>query len=75
MLCDESMRLIREERLNAEWALYQSLKKIKELFRRIEDPYIKGRMADVESVYRRLIGILLVRVPPAYSIPLSLSSS
>jgi len=58
MLCDEPMRLIREERLNAEWALYRAFEKIKELFRRIEDPYIKGRLADVESVYRRLIGNL-----------------
>jgi phosphotransferase system enzyme I (PtsI) len=58
MLCDEPMRLIREERLNAEWALNRSFEKVKELFRRIEDPYIKGRLADVESVYRRLIGNL-----------------
>ncbi len=58
MLCDEPLRLIREERLNAEWALYRSFEKIKDLFRRIEDPYIKGRLADVESVYRRLVGNL-----------------
>ncbi|MGQ9687528.1 MAG: phosphoenolpyruvate--protein phosphotransferase [Desulfobaccales bacterium] len=58
MLCDEPFRLIREERLNAEWALHRAFEKIQELFRRIEDPYIKGRLADVESVYRRLIGTL-----------------
>jgi phosphotransferase system enzyme I (PtsI) len=58
MLCDEPLRLIREERLNAEWALDQSFERIKELFRRIADPYIKGRLADVESVYRRLMGNL-----------------
>lgn len=58
MLCDEPMRLIREERLNAEWALHRSFEKVQELFRRIEDPYIKGRLADVESVYRRLMGNL-----------------
>jgi phosphoenolpyruvate-protein phosphotransferase (PTS system enzyme I) len=58
MLCDEPLRLIREERLNAEWALHRSFEKIKELFRRIADPYIKGRLADVESVYRRLVGNL-----------------
>ncbi len=58
MLCDEPLRLIREERLNAEWALHRSFEKIKELFRRIEDPYIKGRLADVDSVYSRLIGNL-----------------
>ncbi len=59
MLYDEPLRLIREERLNAEWALHRSFEKVQELFRRIEDPYIKGRLADVESVYRRLIGSLI----------------
>ena len=49
MLCDEPLRLIREERLNAEWALDQSFERIKDLFRRIADPYIKGRLADVVS--------------------------
>uniref|UniRef100_A0A7C5EMN3 Phosphoenolpyruvate-protein phosphotransferase n=1 Tax=Desulfobacca acetoxidans TaxID=60893 RepID=A0A7C5EMN3_9BACT len=58
MLYAESLRLIREERLNAEWALYQAFEKIKEVFGRLEDPYIRGRLADVESVYRRLQGNL-----------------
>ena len=58
MLNDETLRLIREDRLNAEWALDQAFEKIKELFRRIGDSYIKGRLADVESVYRRLMGNL-----------------
>ncbi len=58
MLNDETLRLIREERLNAEWALDRAFEKIMELFRRIGDSYIKGRLADVESVYRRLMGNL-----------------
>jgi phosphoenolpyruvate-protein phosphotransferase (PTS system enzyme I) len=58
MLNDETLRLIREENLNAEWALDQAFEKVKELFRRIADPYIKGRLADVESIYRRLMGNL-----------------
>lgn len=58
MLYGEALRLIREERLNAEWALYQAFEKIKEIFGRLEDPYIRGRLADVESVYRRLQGNL-----------------
>uniref|UniRef100_A0A7V4GA54 Phosphoenolpyruvate-protein phosphotransferase n=1 Tax=Desulfobacca acetoxidans TaxID=60893 RepID=A0A7V4GA54_9BACT len=63
MLFDEPLRLIRENRYNAEWALFRSFEKVKDLFRRIEDPYIKGRMADVESVYRRLMGNLAGQVP------------
>src|SRR3974377_172176 len=56
MLNDETLRLIREEHLNAEWALDQAFEKIKELFRRSGDSYIKGLLADGESVHRRLLG-------------------
>ena len=59
MLHDETFRLIRENRLNAEWALHQSFEKVKEVFGLVDDPYIKGRLADVESVYRRLMGNLI----------------
>jgi len=63
MLYDEPRRLIRESNLNAEWALNQAFEKVKALFRRIEDPYIKGRIQDVESVYRRLLGNLTGKNP------------
>jgi phosphotransferase system enzyme I (PtsI) len=54
MIFEETQRLIREQRYNAEWALYQAWQKVMELFRGIGDPYIKGRIQDVEEVYRRL---------------------
>lgn len=54
----ETRRLVKDENLNAERALYQAFQKIKEVFRRIEDPYIRGRIQDVEGVYRRLSGHL-----------------
>jgi phosphotransferase system enzyme I (PtsI) len=63
MLYDEPLRLIREENLSAEWALQRSFERIRELFSKIEDPYIKGRIQDVESVYRRLMGNLIGRSP------------
>ncbi len=56
MLNSETMRLIQEENLNAERALHQAYLKIKELFQRIGDKHIRGRLADVEMVYRRLMG-------------------
>jgi len=58
MLNSETMRLIQEENLNAERALHQAYLKIKELFQRIGDKHIRGRLADVETVYRRLMGRL-----------------
>jgi|UniRef100_A0A7C3SKU5 phosphotransferase system enzyme I (PtsI) len=63
MLYDEPLRLIKEKNLNAEWALYQAFDRVRELFSHIEDPYIKGRIQDVESVYRRLLGILSGKCP------------
>jgi phosphotransferase system enzyme I (PtsI) len=58
MLFKETLRLIQEKNLNAERALYQAFQKIKELFQRIGDSYIQGRIQDVEEVYRRLLGQL-----------------
>ncbi len=58
MLYKETLKLIKENNLSAEWALYRAFEKVKDLFGRIEDPYIKGRIQDVDSVYRRLLGYL-----------------
>ena len=66
MLYDEPLRLIKENNLNAEWALYRAFERVRELFSRIEDPYIKGRIQDVESVYRRLLGNLSGKSPGRY---------
>ena len=54
MIFQETQRLIQEDRYNAEWALFQAWQKVRELFQGIGDPYIKGRIQDVEEVYRRL---------------------
>jgi phosphoenolpyruvate-protein phosphotransferase (PTS system enzyme I) len=66
MLYDEPLRFIKEGNLNAEWALYRSFERVREWFSRIEDPYIKGRIQDVESVYRRLLGNLSGKDPRRY---------
>jgi len=58
MLFKETLRFIQEQNLNAERALYQAFQKIKELFQRIGDSYIQGRIQDVEEVYRRLLAQL-----------------
>jgi phosphotransferase system enzyme I (PtsI) len=58
MLLEETQRLIHEQNYNAERALQQAFLKIKELFQRIGDKHIRGRIQDVETVYYRLLGHL-----------------
>jgi len=55
MLLEETQRLIQEQNFNAERALHQAFLKIKELFQRIGDKHIRGRIQDVEAVYYRLL--------------------
>ncbi len=55
MLFDQTLNLIREKQINAEWALARTLGLIKRKFDHIADDYIRGRFADVEYV-ARLIG-------------------
>jgi len=61
MLLQETQKLIKEQNFNAERALYQAFLKIKEVFQRIGDKHIRGRIQDVEAVYRRLLGRLTGR--------------
>jgi len=61
MLLLETQKLIREQNYNAERALYQAFLKIKEVFQRIGDKHIRGRIQDVEAVYHRLMGHLTGR--------------
>ncbi len=52
---DETVRLIREERLNAQWALARSIKRAGERFGGLDDEYIQNRMADLEAVRERVL--------------------
>jgi phosphotransferase system enzyme I (PtsI) len=58
MIVERTVDIIREKKINAEWALAQSLGKIKKKFEEIADPYIKARYADVKHVADRVFGIL-----------------
>ena len=48
------MTLIREERVNAEWAVHRAFEEIEQVFDAIEDPYLRERKGDVEDVVGRL---------------------
>ena len=59
MLVGEVIRLLREERVNAEWAVKRAARRIKSAFRQDADEYFKERRADVDFVGERLIKNLL----------------
>lgn len=61
MILERTVEIIREEEVNAEWALDQALGKIKEKFETIADPYIRQRYADVKHVAERVFGLLAGR--------------
>ena len=63
MLVLEAQRLIREERVNAEWAVKRATRKIKSAFHEQADEYFKERRADVDYVGERIIKNLLGQAP------------
>ncbi|MFH2012548.1 MAG: phosphoenolpyruvate--protein phosphotransferase [Pseudomonadota bacterium] len=59
MLIDETMRRIREEKINAEWALEITLQKLRGAFKKIDDEYLSERKSDIDYVGQRIIRNLL----------------
>ncbi len=59
MLVLEAQKLIRDERINAEWAVKRVIRKIKGAFSDAADEYFKERRADVDFVGERIIKNLL----------------
>ncbi len=58
MIYDRTIEIIRQEQINAEWALARALGRIREKFDRIADPYIKARYTDIKYVADRVFGLL-----------------
>jgi phosphotransferase system enzyme I (PtsI) len=69
MLVLEAQRLIRDERLNAEWAVKRAVRKIKSAFHEQADEYFKERRADVDYVGERIIKNLLGQAPDVDEVP------
>ena len=61
MLTNDTVRVIREERVNAEWALKKVLAGLKDFFSRMDDEYFKERIFDIEHIVNRLIMNLMGR--------------
>ncbi len=71
MLLGQAARRIRDEKINAEWALDRQAAALRREFQRIEDDYLALRVEDLEQVVRLLqrqladqpTGVLDARVP------------
>ncbi len=55
MFSDATIKQIVEEKINAEWALKKSVEKIGQIFKQIDDEYIRSRIDDVENVAERVL--------------------
>ena len=58
MFLDATIKKIRKEKINAEWAVKKSLQEIRDVFGEIEDDYIRNRISDVENVTERILRTL-----------------
>ncbi|MFZ5798736.1 MAG: phosphoenolpyruvate--protein phosphotransferase [Desulfobulbus sp.] len=58
MIVDRTIDIIREQQVNAEWALAQALGNVKKKFEAIADPYIRARYTDVKYAADRVFSIL-----------------
>jgi len=59
MLIGETVGLIREELINAEGALNRVLRKLRRVFDKISDEYLRERRSDIDSIGDRLMRNLL----------------
>lgn len=57
-LGEEALRRIREQRMNAEWALEETVARIADNFNRSGSPYIRDRIEDVRLVADRILQCL-----------------
>ncbi len=55
---DLTVSNIREMSVNAEWAVRMTLEKYQEMFNRMEDDYLRGRISDIQHVGQRIINCL-----------------
>jgi phosphotransferase system enzyme I (PtsI) len=60
-LVDATIRYMRDDKINAEWALRKAVDDINSVFEAIEDEYFRERASDVAHVAERLLGNLLGR--------------
>lgn len=52
---DTTVEHIREKAVNAEWAIRMTIDKYKEIFDKMEDDYLRGRISDIQFVGQRIL--------------------
>jgi phosphotransferase system enzyme I (PtsI) len=62
-LVEQTIRHIREEKINAEWALRRTVTGIKQLFDQVENDYFRERRSDVDFVADHLLVTLSDKKP------------
>jgi phosphoenolpyruvate-protein phosphotransferase (PTS system enzyme I) len=60
-LVDETVRYIRDEKINSEWGLRKTVERIKGVFDSIADDYFRERRSDVDFVGERVLRNLMGR--------------
>jgi phosphotransferase system enzyme I (PtsI) len=55
MISDDTERIIRDEQVNAEWALKVQHEKISRFFSELDDEYLSERLGDVDYVVERIM--------------------
>ncbi|MFQ5353743.1 MAG: phosphoenolpyruvate--protein phosphotransferase [Thermodesulfobacteriota bacterium] len=58
MLVGDTIKIIQEERINAEWALKKVLKRLMDHFNGVDDDYLRERSYDFEHIVSRIISNL-----------------
>ncbi|MBI2833523.1 MAG: phosphoenolpyruvate--protein phosphotransferase [Acidobacteria bacterium] len=71
LLVSRALTFIREDHLNADWALQRAGDELAAVFDGAEDPYLRERKGDMFDVVGRLRGSLRARGPGADSLPTS----
>ena len=61
MLINDTIKVIKKERVNAEWAIKSVLKDIKEYFDKMDDSYLRERSMDIEHIVNRVLLNLMGR--------------
>jgi phosphoenolpyruvate-protein phosphotransferase (PTS system enzyme I) len=55
MLTNNTIQSIKNEHINAEWALYKNLEKVKELFVNVDESYFRERTSDFNYIGERIL--------------------
>ncbi|HXI09698.1 MAG TPA: phosphoenolpyruvate--protein phosphotransferase [Thermodesulfobacteriota bacterium] len=61
MLINDTVRVIKDEKVNAEWALKTVLKDLMEYFNKMDDEYLRERSTDIEHIVNRVLTNLMGR--------------